>query len=147
MTGLTCLLLLFLSAPSERAALDVRADRLELDHRAGVVRFEGAVVATQGAFELRCERLEARYGQDGGLSELKAEGSLSVKSDGMIATASRAQYTRADDRLELTGEPKVIRGETELKGAKMTFFPKSGRLLVEAARGRLPAPRLVKSAP
>ena len=136
---LSLLLLLLGAKPSE--PLDIRADRLELDQRTGAVRFEGAVEATQGELVLRCAVLSATYA-DGEITALEASGGVVVTQGDVRAEAQTARYHRSEDRLELTGQPRVVRGKDSMTGARITFWPGQGRLVVEQARGRIDAPKL-----
>lgn len=101
---------------ADHAPLDIQADRLELDQKAGVARFEGNVVARQESLELRCDRLTAHYDDAGAVKELIAE-----------------------------GNPQVRRGDDVLTGERIRLLPQEGRLVVEKARGRLNVPRLAKA--
>lgn len=127
---------------ADRAPLDVRAERVELSHKQGVVRFEGSVVATQEDLELRCTKVTVRYREDGEIDELVAEGDVRVAAEGLRATARRAIYKRTAGILELTGDPEVQRGADRLRGARIVFWPDEGRMVIEQARGTLSAPRL-----
>lgn len=129
-----------LAAPT--APLDIRADRMELTQKSGELRFEGHVSAQQGELTLRCARLLARYGKDGALTELRAEGDVQVTAEGLSARAQSAVYQQAAGTLILTGSPTVQRGEDRLSGATITFWPEAGRMVVEQARGTLRAPPL-----
>ena len=133
------LLLVALLTPT--ASLDIRADRLELDHKAGSARFSGHVEVAQGRLVLRCTTLQATY-TAGEITTLSAEGGVEVQGEGWTARADRARYDRAEGRLELTGEPRIERGADVLRGERVLVWPADERLVVEQARGRLEAPRL-----
>ncbi|MCB9534874.1 MAG: hypothetical protein H6704_01320 [Myxococcales bacterium] len=139
---LTVLLLAAPPAPTAEAPLDVEADRLVLDQKTGEVVFEGNVRAQQEELTLTCRRLVARYRDDGQVASLLAEGAVRVESGELGATAGRAAWSAADGTLELTGEPVVTRGADRLTGRRIVFWPEQGRVVVEAARGRLRAPRV-----
>jgi lipopolysaccharide transport protein LptA len=138
------LALALVAAGGDRAALDIRADRLELDQPGGVARFEGNVVATQDEVELRCARLVARYDAKGEVGEVVAEGDVRVKSRDLAATAARASFDRAAGVLTLTGAPAVTRGPDHVRGETIRLWPDSGRVVVEQARGRLLVPRIAR---
>ncbi len=133
------LLLLLLSPPKP---LDIQAEHLELDHLKGLARFEGEVQVQQGELHLRCEQLTARYGGSGELIELLAEGQLRLKMPGLSARAARGRLSQPEGRLELSGHPKIWRGEDELEGEKILLWLKSQRLVIKKAKGRLNFPNL-----
>lgn len=134
------LLLITLLLAPPTAPLDVRADRLEYDQKSGRVRFEGNVQAVQGTLRLTCGRLSARYRADGSLGDLTASGGVQVVQGELSAKAQTATYFQTDQRLELTGDPVVTRGQDRLSGAKIVYWAKDQRLVVSKARGRLNAP-------
>jgi len=144
-----CLLpLALLLVAADDAPLDVRADRMELLQKTGLVRFEGHVEATQEQLTLRCETLVARTRKDGEVARLSAEGGVTVIADGLRATAAKAVWERGAGTLVFTGDPRVVRGEDVLSGTRIVLFPEEGRLVVTKARGRLgKVPRIADLAP
>lgn len=140
---MTALLLLaaLLAPPPAAEPVDIRADRLELDQKAGRARFEGAVQVVQGALTLRCATLAARYA-DGRIVSLTAEGTVQLTGDGWTAEARRAEWDRAAGRLVLTGDPRIRRGGDSLRGEKVLVWPDEQRVVIEQARGRITAPPL-----
>lgn len=141
------LLIAALLAPNGVAApVDIRADRLELDQKAGTARFEGAVQVAQGKLTLRCAALDARYA-DGRVVALTATGGVTLTGEGWTAGASRAEWDRAQGRLVLTGDPRIERGGDTLRGARVVVWPDDERVVIEQARGRLTVPPLDGPAP
>lgn len=136
------LLIAALLAPSPPPTpVDIRADRLELDQKAGRARFEGAVEVKQGRLTLRCATLAATYAE-GEIAALTAEGEVVLTGDDWTARAARAEWDRAAGRLVLTGEPRIERGGDTLRGARVLVWPEAQRVVIEQARGRLTAPPL-----
>lgn len=121
------------------APLDIRADRLELDRKAGTARFTGGVEVAQGRLTLRCGALVATY-TDGEVATLVAEGGVEVRGEDWVARAAEARYDRREGRLVLTGEPRIERGADVLRGERVSIWPDDERLVVEQARGRVQAP-------
>lgn len=129
--------LAFLLVAADDAPLDVRADRMELLQKEGLVRFEGNVVAIQEALTLRCASLVARSRKDGEIDEMTATGQVVVEAEGLRATAAKASWRRAEGTLVFTGEPRVVRGDDVLSGERIVLWPEQGRVVVERAHGRL----------
>ncbi len=128
-------------AATAPAPVDIRADRLELDQKAGRARFEGAVEVVQGALTLRCARLQARYAE-GDIVGLEATGDVRLSGKGWTAAAARAVWDRSAGRLVLTGDPHIRRGGDVLRGARVLVWPDDERVVVEQARGRFTPPPL-----
>ncbi len=135
-------LLALLLAGADTAPLDIRAERMELRQKEGVVRFEGQVVATQEDFTLRCAKLTARY-EKGAVVRLKASGGVEVHSDKLSAKAERVSWSKAAGTLVFEGAPSVTRGGDRLSGKRIVLHPEEGRVVVEQARGTLVAPKLL----
>jgi lipopolysaccharide transport protein LptA len=128
-------------APAPTAPLDIRADRLELDRKAGTARFSGAVEVQQGRLVLRCAALSASYAE-GEVVSLVAEGGVEVRGEDWVAHAEHAHYDREAGLLTLTGDPRIERATDVLRGERVLLWPDDERLVVEQARGRVNAPRL-----
>ena len=121
---------------SVQSMIDIKAARMEISQKDGMVKFEGEVVVKQNDLELRCERLKARYDKSGQLIELQAYGQIEVVSPRWTAQADRALYFRKRDVLELRGQPRVHRDDHWLEGKSITVHLSEQRLIVEHARGQ-----------
>ena len=135
---------LLASASPPEQPLDVQADKLTLDHAEGVARFTGHVSARQGAFELTCAEIKARYGEDGRLGDIVAEGGVTVTGEGMKAQAERATYDDKRGVLVLTGQPRLDRAGAWITGEIIRYWPRGGRVEIERARGQMKAPALAR---
>jgi lipopolysaccharide export system protein LptA len=136
--GLIALLIACLpTTASAEQPLDIRADRLELDQKARTAVFEGAVQASQADLTLTCTRLIARYDAEGRVAALSAEGDVRVRSEALDAQAATARWDRESGELVLTGKPRVRRGVDRLAGDRIRYWPETGRVVVEGARGTL----------
>lgn len=142
LTAMCAATLLPTPAGGEPVPLDIRAEQLDFDRKAGVARFVGDVQARQGDFELRCARLVATYAADGQIETVTIEGGLTLTADGLTARAEQATLDRRTGEMLLTGHPELARGADRLAGDRIRFWPESGRVVVEKARGRVALPRL-----
>ena len=133
---------LFLAAPSSTAPLDIRADRLELDHKSNLAQFEGGVEARRGDLVLRCAKLSVHYDNEGGLRSLTADGSVELEADGLAARAGRANWDASTGAVVLTDGPSVRHGPHQLTGRRIRIWPDSGRIVVDDARGHIRLPSL-----
>ena len=140
LAGLPILWLVLCAA--EKTPLEIRADRLDFDRKAGVARFEGSVEAHQADLSLRCQRLTATYDTAGELRTLVVEGGLSLTAEGLTARAERADFDQRTGEMTLTGQPELIRGADRLSGERIRFWPETGRIVIEKARGSVLLPRL-----
>jgi len=138
-----CLLFSFalLASPAAADPIDIKAERFELNQKAGSAVFEGDVRVVRGRLTLTCSRLQARY-RDGRIESLSATGKVVVTGPDWVARANEAHYAQASGRLLLTGDPQIERGEDVLRGARVLVWPDEERLVVERARGTFRPPAL-----
>ena len=129
-------------AAPQKTPLDIEADRLDFDRKAGVARFEGSVRAKQGDFSLRCEHLVATYATGGELRTLTMDGGVALTAEGVSARSETAQFDARTGELVLLGQPELFRGQDHLTGERIRLWPETGRVLVEKARGSVLLPRL-----
>jgi len=117
--------------------MEIAADRLEVDRKAGRATFSGAVVATRGELKLTCDHLVADYDPEGALRSVVADGHVALASGRLHATATRADYREAEAAVLLEGDLKVTDGKSTLTGERARILLDEERFVVEKARGRL----------
>jgi lipopolysaccharide export system protein LptA len=117
--------------------MDLRSHRLEYRNRLRHITATGApefVMNTPDARTGRDQRTLVKSDQLQILSEEKiarATGNVLVAREDIMAEAGDAQYFDVEQKLELTGDPCVIKGENEFRGDKITAFLKSNRIVIE----------------
>jgi len=128
----------------------ILADAIELEASAAanVFSFRGGVEVMAGATRMRSEqlRVKARRSGDapkaaadgsgggaafGDVMEAAAAGSVRIERDGRVATAGRAEFFPADDRVVLTESPRVVTDRAEVAGARMELFPERAEVVAE----------------
>ena len=128
------------AAPEKPIAVDIQAERVEIDQKLGRVLFSGGVRVSRGALVLACERLVARYEKNGVLIALTMRGRLTVHGKEFSAQAGYGEYDHKAGRLVLTGQPQVKRGPHHMTGDRIVVFVDEERVVVERARGRVSVP-------
>jgi len=63
----------------------------------------------------------------------QADGSVIIKRKDITANSDQAHYFDSDQRVELTGHPKIIKGPNVFTGQKITAYFKQGRILLEGS--------------
>jgi lipopolysaccharide export system protein LptA len=128
------LALLLLAAPSawaEKADRDkpvnVEANSLRVDDAKKVAVYEGHVVMTQGTLMITADRIDVRQ-DDQGFSSGEAHGKpayfrqkMDGKDEFAEGWAERIDYDGRGDKLKLTGQARLKRGEEELRGSLITY--------------------------
>jgi lipopolysaccharide export system protein LptA len=132
-----------LAEPSKAEVIRIRSDRLEANEQERQVTFLGNVVAKQGDFNIEGDRMTIFYsGGDGAevagddlnqrLDRIVVEGNVRISpKKNTIVTAKHAVYDVSENKIVLTGEPRVQRDSDFIEGSSITYFPESGKSIVE----------------
>ena len=141
-TGLLLLAAAALAAPAtpfataSREPVEITADRLEADEAAKTLVFIGHAVAQQGDVTIRGDRLTiftAAGGND--VERIVAEGSVRIEQGQRLATSGRAEFLRAEERIVLTGSPRVSEGANSVKGQEIVLYLRENRSVVKGGQG------------
>lgn len=135
MKVLICTALLALAVPLSAAAqanqapVEVEADRLDLDQRAGTAIYSGNVHIRQGDMQLRGERIEIQRNDAGELARATATGErayLRNQLDGeeapMEGWARRITYHVAERRVELIDQAELTQRGDRFQGGRLEYF-------------------------
>jgi len=122
--------------PAASSSVDVRPDSLQVDHQAREALFEGNVEAVYGKLQLRCDRMRVSYTEEGTVSELFAEGHVSVKRADARATAQSARLAAGQGLLVLQGKPVLFKGPHRIEGSRVEVHLATGEIRVVDARGQ-----------
>ena len=123
----------------------IKADSLEIDDNNQIVIFTGNVEAREKEFVINCQKMVLYY-KDQSTQSVSETGEVNIdriiatgdvkitRPNGGLATAEQALYYRNDEKLILTGKPKVKQGDDYVQGSKITLFLKENRSLVEGSK-------------
>lgn len=121
-----------------RQPANVEADRVEIDREAGVSRYYGNVVFTQGTLRLTGARVDLRA-PGGVVRHATAVGTparVRQETDSgevVRAHARTIEYDAAAGRVTLTGDAELLREGERFAAGRIVYRQASGRL--EAGRG------------
>ena len=134
--------------PSKAEVIRIKSDRLEANQQERQVTFLGNVVAKQGGFTIEGDRMTIFYSDGDGakvagndlnerLERIVVDGNvrISPKKD-TVVTAKHAVYDLSENKIVLTGEPRVQRDSDFIEGSSITYFPDSGKSIVEGGPSR-----------
>ncbi|BBI61114.1 hypothetical protein HSBAA_24200 [Vreelandella sulfidaeris] len=114
---------------SQQAPVEVEADRLDLDQRAGTAVYTGDVEIRQGEMQLRGERVEIERNEAGELALATATGErayLRHQAEGQDGPtegwARRIIYHVAERRVELIDQAELIQQEDTFRGGRLGVF-------------------------
>jgi len=129
------LLLLSLSAHAEKAdktkPVNLEADSVRVEESRRSAVYEGHVVLSQGTLMMTADRIEVQQDEHG-FSSGNASGKpvyFRQKMDGREefaeGWAERIVYDGRGDKLELSGQARLKRGDDELRGSLITYDAKT----------------------
>lgn len=130
------------AGPQETDVVRIVSDRLEAYQQQRQVIFIGHVVATQGDLTIRGDRMTIFYTEEeankkegeefsGRIDRIVVEGNVRITQKDIVATGKHAVYYRSDNKVVLTGTPRVQREKDFIKGASITLFLDSEKSIVE----------------
>lgn len=118
-----------LAQTSQQAPVEVEADRLDLDQRAGTAVYSGDVDIRQGEMQLRGDRVEIERNAAGELSTATATGGrayLRHQGEGQDGPtegwARRIIYHVAERRVELIDQAELTQQEDKFSGGRLEYF-------------------------
>ncbi len=141
------------------APINIAAQRLRVDDRAKVARFEGGVNAQQGTFRMSAGTLVARYtgsasvgdplgaarpspaaAAPANIREIQALGNVVVESEnGQKATGDKAVFNVAENSIALVGNVTLIQGRQQIRGDRVVMNVRTGVTRIETAQTPLAA--------
>lgn len=133
------------SEANEESQIVIKADSLEIDDQKQIVIFTGNVNAREKGFVINCQKMVLYYKNQSAqpvsetsqfnIDRIVATGNVKItRPNGGLATAEKAIYYRNDEKVVLTGQPKVKQGNNFIEGSKITLFLKENRSVVEGSK-------------
>jgi lipopolysaccharide transport protein LptA len=137
------------AAPKEPTV--VTSERLQVDYTSNTGTFEGNVLAVDPRITVRADKMVVLFGQSDAaagtttgavekvdakmprsLSKIFASGAVVITQEDRKATSEQAEYTAADGKVVLTGNPSLKGPDGTVTGEKITFWRDEQRMEVES---------------
>ncbi|UYF98556.1 MULTISPECIES: lipopolysaccharide transport periplasmic protein LptA [unclassified Halomonas] len=116
-------------AQTSQAPVEVEADRLDLDQRAGTAVYSGNVNIRQGEMQIRGDRVEITRNDAGELSQATATGEraylrnqLENEPAPMEGWARRIVYHVSERRVELIDQAELTQRSDRFRGGRLEYF-------------------------
>jgi lipopolysaccharide export system protein LptA len=118
--------------------IDVTSDKVEAYWKENLVIFKGNVIARQKDMVIYADSLEVVTNEDGkGIERVIAGGNVKIQQGLRVAHCQKAVFYNLDQKLVLTGEPKVSEGENVVSGDEIIVDIDKNRVEVKGgANGR-----------
>lgn len=143
-------LLLAVAAPTwaEKAdktkPVNIESDTARVDDARKVAIYEGHVVLSQGSLLITAERIDVRQ-DDQGFASGEATGKpvyfrqkLEGKNEFAEGWANRLEYDGRAEKLKLTGQARLKRGDDDLRGNLISYDAKSESFQAQGSIGGSP---------
>ena len=115
----------------------VTADRSQLDYSNRVWIFEGNVLVVDPRITIRADKMRVFFGgdgtnQSGSIQKAIAEGAVVINQDNKKSHSDRAEYTSAEGKVVLTGNPQVQSPDGVVICKRITFWRGQDKMDVES---------------
>jgi len=102
--------------------IDITSDKVETIRKENLIIFRGNVVARQKDIVIYADSLEALTNEDGkGIERVTAGGNVKIQQGLRVANCEKAIFYNLDQRVILTGDPRVSEGENIVSGDEIIF--------------------------
>jgi lipopolysaccharide export system protein LptA len=122
----------------EGEALDISADRVEVDIERGTALLQGNVSTRLGELEVHCPTVEIRYDRSPRVSFARGTGGVSARLKGIDATANAVEFDAASRTVALHGSVRLSRGRGWVTAEHATVDIASGKVSLQEVKGSIP---------
>lgn len=121
------------------APIDLRSEKLTVEHARRRAIFSGGVVATRGELTMQCPEVEARYDASSRVQTVTCVGPVTATEGDRTMTAEHGRFDNETGILTLEGQPTLTEGERRLTGETLIYEASTGLVRLQKAEGLLPA--------
>jgi lipopolysaccharide transport protein LptA len=123
---------------SAKMPIKISAKDMHYDEVKGIVKFKGNVHVDDGAMKVDSDFMTITLNKNHEPMLIICENNVVIKKDNSTSYSDRAEYFMPDEKIILTGNPKVItinaQGKEEtVKGRKITFYKNTNVVDVQGA--------------
>ncbi len=134
------------SGGNENVPINITSDQLEVHSNDNVIIFKGSVTARQGDISIYSDHMSVYYRNienegssredQSQVEKIVAEGHVKIVKEDWIAIAEKAVFFSENERVELTGDPRVWQGKNLVKGDRITLDFKESKSIVERGKNK-----------
>jgi outer membrane protein assembly factor BamD len=115
--------------------IDITSDQVEALWKENLIIFKGNVVARQKDIVIYADSLEALIVEDGkGIDRATAGGNVKIQQGLRVANCQKAIFYNRDQKIVLTGEPRVVDGDNIVSGDEIIFDIEKSRVEVKGGQ-------------
>jgi len=102
--------------------IDITSDKVEAFWKENLIIFKGNVIARQKDMVIYADSVEALMIEDGkGIERVTAGGNVKIQQGLRVANCQKAVFYNLDQKVILTGDPKVSEGDDIVSGDEIIF--------------------------
>lgn len=103
--------------------IEIVSDKVETFSKENLIIFRGNVKARQKDIIIYANSIEAFIGKDGkGIEKIVASGDVKIQQALHIANCEKAEFYNLEQKVILTGNPKIMEGENIVSGKEIIFY-------------------------
>ncbi len=121
-------------------AMNLQADKLDVDVAAGEALLTGNVSLTKGDLKVSCPRIDLKFDNTPHVKWAKGSGGVAADVRGVHAEAPEVELDLAKQVLDLRGGVRLTRGQGWLQADRATIDIGSGRVSMSQVKGSIPVP-------
>ena len=116
--------------------IDITSDKVETHFKENLIVFKGNVMARQKDIVIYADSLEAIMIEGGkGIEKVIAGGNVKIQQGLRVANCQKAVFYNVEQKVVLTGDPKVSEGENIVSGDEIIFDIEQDRVEVKGGAG------------
>jgi outer membrane protein assembly factor BamD len=116
--------------------IDISSDKVEAFWKENLIIFRGNVIARQKDMVIYADSLEALIIEDGkGIERVTAGGNVKIQQGLRVANCQKAVFYNLDQKVILTGDPKISEGDNIVSGDEIVFDIDKDRVEVKGGTG------------
>ena len=116
--------------------IDITSDRVETYSKENLIIFKGNVIARQKDMVIYADSIEAMTGGDKrGIERVLANGNVKIQQGLRVGCCQKAVFHNLDQKIILTGDPKVSEGDNMVSGEEIIFDLTQNRVEVKGGAG------------
>ena len=105
--------------PDSDDPIEIAADSMTVNNETGDAQLQGNVVVVQGDMRMQANTIDIVYTQDGGVSEMIANGSVLLVTTEEEVEAQRAIYNVDAETMLLIGDVLMVQGRNAISAEQM----------------------------
>jgi len=121
--------------------IEITSDRVESYSKENLIIFRGNVTARQRDMVIYADSIQAFILSDGrGIERIVADGNVRIQQGLRMANCDKAVFYNNDQKVILTGNPKIMEMENEISGDEIIFYVERNEIEVKGGdkeRGKL----------